>query len=116
MVARMFLDMIPSDALASLRSNTNILTILRCSTPFGQAIGLATHSFYNQDSEVGLLVVGSMNAISSGLLTFQSLVELLSEDFLSDNSWEVLRGRRRVYACLHVVMGAFLMSLVGAWA
>lgn len=57
-----------------------------------------------------------MNAISAGLLTFQSLVELLSEDFLSDNSWEVLRGRRRVYACLHVFIGAFLMSLVGAWA
>ncbi|POS73534.1 hypothetical protein DHEL01_v208077 [Diaporthe helianthi] len=87
-----------------------------CTTPLGQAIGLATHSFYNQDSEVGLLLVGCMNAISAGLLTFQSLVELLSEDFLSDNSWEILRGRRRVYACLHVVMGAFLMSLVGAWA
>ncbi|KAG8164201.1 hypothetical protein KVR01_006119 [Diaporthe batatas] len=87
-----------------------------CTTPLGQAIGLATHSFYNQDSEVGLLVVGCMNAISAGLLTFQSLVELLSEDFLSDSSWQVLRGRRRFYACVHVFMGAFVMSLVGAWA
>lgn len=37
----------------------------------------------------GLLVVGIMNAISSGLLIFASLVELMAEDFLSDESWKV---------------------------
>jgi zinc transporter 1/2/3 len=85
-------------------------------TPIGQAIGLATHSLYSPNSEVGLIVVGVMNAVSAGLLTFASLVELLSEDFLSDDSWRYLRGKRRVCACLLVFFGAFLMSLVGAWA
>lgn len=85
-------------------------------TPIGQAIGLATHSLYSPDSETGLLLVGTMNAISAGLLTFASLVELLSEDFLSDASWRVLRGTSRVCACLLVFFGAFCMSLVGAWA
>jgi solute carrier family 39 (zinc transporter), member 1/2/3 len=82
----------------------------------GQAIGLATHTLYSPASEVGLLMVGIMNAISSGLLVFASLVELMSEDFLSDESWRLLRGKRRVYACLLVLSGAFGMSLVGAWA
>lgn len=63
-----------------------------------------------------MLVVGIMNAISAGLLIFASLVELMSEDFLSDESWRILRGRRRVYACLLVFLGAFCMSIVGAWA
>lgn len=85
-------------------------------TPIGQAIGLATHSLYSPDSETGLLLVGSMNAISAGLLTFASLVELLSEDFLSDDSWRLLRGKNRVFASLLVLFGAFAMSLVGAWA
>lgn len=85
-------------------------------TPIGQAIGLATHTLYSPNSEVGLIVVGVMNAISAGLLVFASLVELLSEDFLSDESWRCLRGKRRVLACLLVFLGAFLMSLVGAWA
>ncbi|KAI9163145.1 Zinc-regulated transporter [Paramyrothecium foliicola] len=85
-------------------------------TPIGQAIGLGMHSLYSPDSEVGLIVVGVMNAVSAGLLTFASLVELLSEDFLSDDSWRYLRGKRRVCACLLVFFGAFLMSLVGAWA
>lgn len=61
-------------------------------------------------------MVGIMNAISAGLLTFASLVELLSEDFLSDESWRYLRGKERVFACLLVLLGAFGMSLVGAWA
>jgi solute carrier family 39 (zinc transporter), member 1/2/3 len=71
---------------------------------------------YSPSSEVGLLVVGVMNAISAGFLIFASLVELLSEDFLSDESWRILHGRRRVYACLLVFLGAFCMSIVGAWA
>jgi zinc transporter 1/2/3 len=91
-------------------------TLTCCSTPLGQAIGIATHTLYSPDSEIGLLVVGIMNAISAGFLVFASLVELMSEDFLSDESWKILRGRKRVIACLLVFGGAALMSLVGAWA
>lgn len=85
-------------------------------TPIGQAIGLATHTLYSPDSPTGLLMVGIMNAISSGLLVFAGLVELLAEDFLSDESWHTLQGRRRIAACCWVFAGAFGMSLVGAWA
>jgi zinc transporter 1/2/3 len=87
-----------------------------CTTPLGMAIGIATHTLYSPNSEIGLLVVGIMNAVSAGFLVFASLVELMSEDFLSDQSWKILRGKRRVAACLLVFCGAFLMSLVGAWA
>ncbi|KAF3932833.1 hypothetical protein ABW19_dt0209013 [Dactylella cylindrospora] len=87
-----------------------------CTTPIGQAIGIGVSSLYTPDSEVGLILVGTMNAISSGLLVFASLVELLSEDFLSYESWQVLRGLQRVWAFSFVFFGAFCMSLVGAWA
>lgn len=85
-------------------------------TPLGQAIGLGIHNLYDPASETGLLTVGVMNAISSGLLLFAGLVELLAEDFLSDASYQVLRGKRRVEACAAVVAGGGLMALVGAWA
>jgi zinc transporter 1/2/3 len=85
-------------------------------TPIGQAIGLAIHSLYDPASEAGLLTVGFMNAISSGLLLFAGLVELLAEDFLSDESYMTLQGKRRLQACASVVGGALLMALVGAWA
>ena len=85
-------------------------------TPIGQAIGLAIHTLYDPASQTGLLTVGFMNAISSGLLLFAGLVELLAEDFLSDESYVTLHGKRRLQACASVVSGAALMALVGAWA
>ncbi|KAI9732433.1 MAG: hypothetical protein M1834_001641 [Cirrosporium novae-zelandiae] len=85
-------------------------------TPVGQAIGLAVHNLYDPEGEVGLLMVGVMNAISSGLLLFAGLVELLAEDFLTDRSYESLKGWRRLEACASVVAGSLLMALVGAWA
>jgi len=85
-------------------------------TPVGQAIGLAIHTLYDPASQTGLLTVGFMNAISSGLLLFAGLVELLAEDFLSDESYVTLKGKKRLQACASVVGGAFLMALVGAWA
>ncbi len=85
-------------------------------TPLGQAIGLFIHNLYDPASQTGLLTVGIMNAISSGLLLFAGLVELLAEDFLSDKSYVSLRGRKRLEACAAVGAGAMLMALVGAWA
>lgn len=85
-------------------------------TPIGQAIGLLVQSSYDPHSETGLLMVGIMNAISSGLLLFAGLVQLLAEDFLSDKSYDILKGMRRWHAFIAVVGGATLMALVGAWA
>ncbi|RVD82789.1 uncharacterized protein DFL_007201 [Arthrobotrys flagrans] len=85
-------------------------------TPIGQAIGLATHTLYDPASEVGLLMVGIMNAISSGLLLFAGLVELLAEDFLTDESWKILKGKKRIHASLCVFAGAFGMAFIGAFA
>ncbi|KAL3438590.1 Zinc/iron permease [Aspergillus tetrazonus] len=85
-------------------------------TPIGQAIGLVLHNFYDPASATGLLMVGITNAISSGLLLFAGLVELLAEDFLSEDSYVILRGRRRLEACIAVAAGALLMAFVGAFA
>lgn len=85
-------------------------------TPIGQAIGLFMHNLYDPASTAGLLMVGITNAISSGLLLFAGLVELLAEDFLSEASYESLRGRRRIEACVAVAAGALLMAMVGAFA
>lgn len=85
-------------------------------TPLGQAIGLVLHNLYDPASTTGLLMVGITNAISSGLLLFAGLVELLAEDFLSESSYETLRGRRRIEACVAVACGALLMAFVGAFA
>lgn len=85
-------------------------------TPLGQAIGLVVHKMYDPASMGGLLVVGFMNAISSGLLLYAGLVQLLAEDFLTEKSYRVLKGKKRLQAYLCVVGGALLMAIVGAFA
>ncbi|ORY15031.1 Zinc/iron permease [Clohesyomyces aquaticus] len=85
-------------------------------TPIGQAIGLGIHTLYDPASQTGLLTVGVTNAISSGLLLFAGLVELLAEDFLSDESYVILKGRKRIEAYGSVITGGALMAIVGAWA
>ncbi|KAK2594273.1 hypothetical protein QQS21_008052 [Conoideocrella luteorostrata] len=85
-------------------------------TPLGQAIGLIVHKMYDPASMAGLLVVGFMNAISSGLLLYAGLVQLLAEDFLTEKSYRVLKGKKRLQAYLCVAGGALLMAVVGAFA
>jgi len=85
-------------------------------TPVGQAIGLVLHNLYDPRSQTGLIMVGFTNAISSGLLLFAGLVELLAEDFLSDKSYVVLKGWQRMEAWGAVFAGSMLMAFVGAWA
>ncbi|ORY57720.1 Zinc/iron permease [Pseudomassariella vexata] len=85
-------------------------------TPIGQAIGLVVHNMYDPMSQTGLLMVGFMNAISSGLLLFAGLVQLLAEDFLTEKSYKILKGRNRAHAFSAVIAGAMLMAAVGAFA
>lgn len=108
LIPELFSPMSPKPWLMALAYGTT--------TPIGQAIGLGLHNLYDPASMGGLLMVGITNAVSSGLLLFAGLVELLAEDFLSDKSYEVLRGRRRTEAFVAVAGGAMLMALVGAWA
>lgn len=85
-------------------------------TPIGQVIGLVVHNMYDPLSQTGLLMVGFMNAISSGLLLFAGLVQLLAEDFLTEKSYKTLKGKNRMHAFSAVIAGASLMALVGAFA
>lgn len=85
-------------------------------TPFGQLIGLIMHKMYDPMSQAGLLMVGFMNSISSGLLLFAGLVQLLAEDFLTEKSYSTLVGRRRWRAYMAVISGAMLMAIVGGFA
>jgi ZIP zinc/iron transport family len=85
-------------------------------TPIGQALGIWLHGMYDPLSETGLILVGVTNAISSGLLLFAGLVQLIAEDFLSDESYKTLKGRRRIEASLAVGLGGLLMAIVGAFA
>ncbi|KAF2025290.1 Zinc/iron permease [Setomelanomma holmii] len=84
--------------------------------PIGQAIGLFTRGSYDPNSAFGLIIVGVFNAISSGLLIYAALVDLLAEDFLSEEAQHTLKGKDKTMAFIYVLMGAAGMATVGAFA
>lgn len=84
--------------------------------PIGQAIGLATRGSYDPNSAFGLIIVGVFNAISSGLLIYAALVDLLAEDFLSEEAAHTMPGSKKTVAFIYVLMGAAGMAIVGAFA
>lgn len=51
-------------------------------TPIGMAIGLGLRATYDPSSQIALLVSGILDAISSGILLYTGLVELLAHEFL----------------------------------
>ncbi|ETI23561.1 hypothetical protein G647_05363 [Cladophialophora carrionii CBS 160.54] len=54
--------------------------------PIGQASGLLTRNSYDPSSAFALILVGAFNAFSSGLLIYAATVDLLAEDFLSEEA------------------------------
>jgi zinc transporter 1/2/3 len=84
--------------------------------PIGQAIGLFTRGSYDPNSAFGLIIVGVFNAISSGLLIYAALVDLLAEDFLSEEAQHTMTGKTKTRAFIYVLLGAAGMSIVGAFA
>ncbi|KAH9217440.1 Zinc/iron permease [Leptodontidium sp. 2 PMI_412] len=84
--------------------------------PIGQAIGLIARNSYDPQSAFALIIVGVFNAISSGLLIFAATVDLLAEDFLSDEAQLLMTKKMKIWAFTFVLMGAAGMSIVGAFA
>ncbi|KAK5653975.1 hypothetical protein OQA88_7651 [Cercophora sp. LCS_1] len=84
-------------------------------TPFGQLIGIVTHRIYDPASRAGLAWAGATNAISSGLLLFAGLGQLVAEDFLSQHGQHTLAGRKK-QAFGALWGGAIMMTAVGAFA
>ncbi|KAK3503971.1 Zinc/iron permease [Neurospora crassa] len=84
--------------------------------PIGQAIGLLARSSYDPNSAFGLIIVGVFNAISSGLLLYAALVDLLAEDFLSEEAQRIMTKKDKITAFIFVLLGAAGMSIVGAFA
>ena len=85
-------------------------------TPIGIAAGLGVRSTYNPDSKTASIVSGIMDALSSGVLIYTGLVELLAHEFLFSPEMNKWTNRKLAYACTCMLFGAGIMSLLGRWA
>jgi len=84
-------------------------------TPIAIAVGLGVRTQYNAGSYTANVVSGVLDALSAGILIYTGLVELLARDFLFDPH-RTKDGKRLAFMCFCVLLGVFLMALLGKWA
>ncbi|KAJ7258090.1 ZIP-like iron-zinc transporter [Mycena haematopus] len=85
------------------------------STPLGMAVGLAMHARYNADDPGALVIEGVLDSLSSGILMYTALVELLGREILFND--ELMNGpvKQLVMAVLWILSGCGIMGLLGKW-
>ncbi|KAG6845512.1 hypothetical protein H0H87_008409 [Tephrocybe sp. NHM501043] len=85
-------------------------------TPLGIAIGLGVRTTYNPGSTTALVVSGTLDSLSSGILVYTGLVELLAHEFLFNKEMMDGSNRKIAYAVGSMFLGCALMALLGRWA
>lgn len=86
-------------------------------TPIAIAIGLGVRESYPPNSARALITNGVFDSISSGILIYTGLVELMAHEFLFSNEFKAEGGTKRMflaYGCM--CLGTGIMALLGRWA
>lgn len=88
--------------------------VFALTTPVGIAIGLGVSSTYNPNSKAALGTEGVFDSISTGILIYMALVDLIAVDFQSKR----IRSSRKlqISAYLATFAGASCMSVLAIWA
>ncbi|KAK5773683.1 low-affinity Zn(2+) transporter ZRT2 PWA37_004964 [Arxiozyma heterogenica] len=85
--------------------------------PIAVAIGIGVRNSWVPGSRRALIANGVFDSISSGILIYTGLVELMAHEFLFTNQFKGPGGLKRMLAAYIVMsLGAGLMALLGKWA
>lgn len=88
-----------------------------CTSPIAAAIGIGVRNSFLPGSRTALITNGVFDSISSGILVYTGLVELMAHEFLYSNQFKGPDGFRRMLAAYFIMCcGAALMALLGKWA
>ncbi|KAF7330007.1 hypothetical protein MKEN_00264700 [Mycena kentingensis (nom. inval.)] len=86
------------------------------STPIGIAAGLGVRHSYNPGSATASIVSGVLDSLSSGVLIYTGLVELLAHEFLFNKEMISASNGKLAYAIVSMLLGCGIMALLGRWA
>ncbi|KAG5360020.1 Zinc-regulated transporter 1 [Yarrowia sp. C11] len=100
---------------SSLFFKLSMCTYFTIVTPIGMAIGLGVMDSMNSNDPATIWAIGTISALSAGVLMWAGLVEMLAFDWLfGDLSFA---PKKRVFFALAGLVGGMIcMSLIGKWA
>ncbi|KAI4931709.1 hypothetical protein J4E85_004305 [Alternaria conjuncta] len=84
-------------------------------TPIGMAIGIGTLDHFNGNDPSTIIAIGTLDALSAGILTWVGLVEMLARDWMHGKLLNA-GAARTISALFALVCGLVLMSVLGKWA
>ncbi|KAL0939928.1 zip zinc transporter [Colletotrichum truncatum] len=86
-------------------------------TPIGMAIGIGVLQQFNGNDRSTILAIGTLDAVSAGILVWVGVVEMWAEDWMHGDA-ELLRTSPIVtfLAGFGLISGMIIMSVLGKWA
>ncbi|RSL67936.1 hypothetical protein CEP54_003019 [Fusarium duplospermum] len=85
-------------------------------TPIGMAIGIGVLDVFNGNNPSTLIALGTLDALSAGILVWVGLVEMLAQDWIWGGELTDASPLTTGLAMFGLVCGMVLMSLLGKWA
>ncbi|KAF9701888.1 hypothetical protein EKO04_001070 [Ascochyta lentis] len=84
-------------------------------TPIGMAIGIGVLNSFNGNDPHTIVAIGTLDALSAGILAWVGIVEMLARDWLHGRLLNagLIRSASAMFA---LVCGMVLMSVLGKWA
>ncbi|KAH3683589.1 hypothetical protein WICPIJ_005436 [Wickerhamomyces pijperi] len=87
------------------------------STPIAVGIGIGVRHSFVPDGRGALIANGCFDSISSGILIYTGIVELMAHEFLYSNQFKTQNGFKKMLLAYGIMcVGAGLMALLGKWA
>lgn len=83
-------------------------------TPIGMAIGIGVLDRFNGNDPSTLIAIGTLDAVSAGILAWVGIVEMLAKDWMHGPLLSSSVPRALIAMCA-LLAGMILMSLLGKW-
>ncbi|KAI0509506.1 hypothetical protein F5B22DRAFT_616553 [Xylaria bambusicola] len=100
----------------SMWEKLSMATAFALVTPVGMAIGIGVlHSFNGNDPST-VVAIGTLDALSAGILLWVGVVEMWATDWLFGGELEDAKTSTTVLGGVGLVAGMVLMGLLGKWA
>lgn len=101
----------------SLSKKLLMAAVFGITTPLGMAIGIGVLQRFNGQNPGTLIAIGTLDAVSAGVLLWVGIVEMWAHDWVSKDGELVNAGAvQTVCASVGLFAGMALMSFLGKWA
>lgn len=99
----------------SMLNKLLMATAFALTTPIGMAIGVGVLHNFNSNNPKTLITIGTLNALSAGILVWVGVVEMWAGDWMFGGELENAGPMVTTLAGGGLVAGMALMSLLGKW-